>query len=740
MADRTSTITLRVADQFSAPLRALESGLQGAEHAMGRMRTAGERLEPLGRTLSVGITAPVVAMGGLALKSAADFDKAMRNVNSIAKVSEAEFGKMRVDVLALSKELPQSAETLAKGLYDIESSGFAGQEAIDVLRASAEAASAGLTTTATSARVITGVLNAYGAESYTAQQAADILFKTVDKGVVTFEELAQSLGDVMPTAAALHVPLETVGAAFAVLTRRGINAAEAGTSINRIMLSLLSPSKEAQKVAASLGLEWNAQALAAKGLVGVLQDMLEKTGGSKEAIADLTGDVRSLRGVLSLTQDGGELFNQMQTEMTQNAGAMKGALEEQSKAFSFQADILKNQLTAALIELATKALPGLTSATQGAQEALSKLGPEGTANVAMIAAVLAAGGPLLLGISAVEKAIAKLRTAFITLRVAALVEIAAIVAVVVGLIAIVHMAITKFDEFKDAVARGVTEPGGFGGGMGMLWRAAGQVGASGGFRQSLGDVTGAISRMATDIIGAAMQTIAPPADQGTESAQALSEALDDVNRSGLDVSGAMDQAAADIGDAANTSDRLTESTKVATEWFDADAAAVAGLGDTAVEQSAIVEQSSKDLLSDADAFMTGVTEAALSALEEAKRRYDELIASMITASSAFADAFSEVEDLGGFQVGGRVRSIPVPSFAAGGTTAMVGELGPELVHLPGGSRVVNAADTAMLTRAGRASGGPEVHLHVGAMMGSDRDAQEFARKLHGYLVRERDWS
>ena len=35
---------------------------------------------------------------------------------------------------------------------------------------------------------------------------------------------------------------------------------------------------------------------------------------------------------------------------------------------------------------------------------------------------------------------------------------------------------------------------------------------------------------------------------------------------------------------------------------------------------------------------------------------------------------------------------------------MVGELGPELVHLPGGSRVVNAADTAMLTRAGR--GGP----------------------------------
>ena len=43
----------------------------------------------------------------------------------------------------------------------------------------------------------------------------------------------------------------------------------------------------------------------------------------------------------------------------------------------------------------------------------------------------------------------------------------------------------------------------------------------------------------------------------------------------------------------------------------------------------------------------------------------------------------------------------VPSYATGGTHAMVGEHGPELVWLPNGAQVTNAAATESRTRGQR---------------------------------------
>src|SRR5687768_12475820 len=101
----------------------------------------------------------------------------------------------------MSTKVPQDANVLARGLYDIASSGFKGAQGMKVLEASAIAASAGMSDTATAARAITGVLNAYGLGAERAAEVSDVLFKTVEVGVLTFDELAQQLGDVVGIAA-----------------------------------------------------------------------------------------------------------------------------------------------------------------------------------------------------------------------------------------------------------------------------------------------------------------------------------------------------------------------------------------------------------------------------------------------------------------------------------------------------------------------------------------------------------
>ena len=53
----------------------------------------------------------------------------MANVNSIAKFTDDELADASAAVLDLSEDFGQSAETMAAGLYDIQSSGFVAEEA-----------------------------------------------------------------------------------------------------------------------------------------------------------------------------------------------------------------------------------------------------------------------------------------------------------------------------------------------------------------------------------------------------------------------------------------------------------------------------------------------------------------------------------------------------------------------------------------------------------------------------------
>jgi hypothetical protein len=74
----------------------------------------------------------------MADSSVRDFDRAMRNVNSIAKLGKKQFQTLSKSVLALSKETGRAPETLAEGLYDIVSSGFRAHQGIQILRAREE--------------------------------------------------------------------------------------------------------------------------------------------------------------------------------------------------------------------------------------------------------------------------------------------------------------------------------------------------------------------------------------------------------------------------------------------------------------------------------------------------------------------------------------------------------------------------------------------------------------------------
>lgn len=315
---------------------------------------------------------------------AAKFEKQMRNVNSISHLTEQQLVTLSKQTRELSTRLPQSADELARGLYDIASSGFQGSAGLEVLTRSAEAASAGMTNTAVSSKAIVAVLNAYGMSAAKAGYVSDVLFQGVNVGVITFEEMANALGDYTGMASIANVSIEETTAAVAAMTLAGISAAEAGTSLNRVLTSLLDPNDALSEVYHKLGYETGEMALATVGLRGLMDQLRTATGGNVTQLIALFPEIRAARGAMALMSNEGQNYAKVAgfiMDADERQGATKRALAEQMKSLANQWKVFINQVNNGAIAVGTKALPALITLLRGSEKVGKSLGSDIAAGI-----------------------------------------------------------------------------------------------------------------------------------------------------------------------------------------------------------------------------------------------------------------------------------------------------------------------------------------------------------------------
>jgi TP901 family phage tail tape measure protein len=386
----------RAHTQAADASKAAQGGLVALEQSGARTRNI---LSSVALVAGAGLAAGLFASA----RAAMELEKSLYNVASISPQVAADTGKYRDVLVKMSTELPQSANELAAGLYQIVSSGFQADDALTILDASARAASAGLSTTGVAATAISATLKAYGLTAASASDVSDVLFETVNKGVITFEELAQGIGDYIGTGAAAKVSVGELGAAVAAMTLSGVTAAESGTSLNRVLQSLIKPGDALKTTLHQLGYESGAQALAADGLHGVMEKLRATTGGNVEELLRLFPEIRAARGAFALMANEGQNYSQSFDDIATvngRVGATMQALEQQQKTAAYQTTILKNQAVALGIQLGQDLLPAIKFIVGGLHDFLGLLqwlpGP-----VTAVAAVLMAlSGAALLGVGA----------------------------------------------------------------------------------------------------------------------------------------------------------------------------------------------------------------------------------------------------------------------------------------------------------------------------------------------------
>ncbi|MBD3329847.1 phage tail tape measure protein [Candidatus Dojkabacteria bacterium] len=245
---------------------------------------------------------------------------------------EAKFlDKYKEQLQELSQQSGGSFDNLTKGLYDLISAGVPAENAMKTLGAATKAATAGATDVSVAVDGLTSVVNAFAEQGLTAEHASDVFFQTIKDGKTTFQELSGQIGQVAPMAAALGVSFEDVGAAYAEMTKQGINTAQATTALNQMLTSFSSPA--VIKKFKNLGIELiDATTGQLNNLGEIMTQVMEKELTAVE-VSELMPSVDATKAFLNLTKAaktaGGEVVSNLEKELQNfDASNLTGATNE----------------------------------------------------------------------------------------------------------------------------------------------------------------------------------------------------------------------------------------------------------------------------------------------------------------------------------------------------------------------------------------------------------------------------
>lgn len=347
---------------------------QSLTQAENKLKAFGSKLQGAGRSLTM-MTAPLAAAGGVAIKMAASFDKSMTKIKTLVGVAADEVDSMRAGVMKMAKDTGSSADEAAEALFFITSAGIKGDEAMKVLNASLKASAIGLGDVATVADSATSAMNAYGSSTLSAEMATDVLTNAVRLGKLSSEELAGSIGQVIPIASNLGVQFHEVGATLAAMSRTGTNAATASMQLKNILISILKPSKEGAETLEAMGLSSQKlrQQIQDEGLLSVLTTLKGRFEENEDAQAKVFGSSRALMGVMDLLGKGFKDTEQIFADMAKSAGVTSEAYEELQNSAEFKLRKSMVQVKETFRETGAVLLEALLPAIESISEFLKNL-------------------------------------------------------------------------------------------------------------------------------------------------------------------------------------------------------------------------------------------------------------------------------------------------------------------------------------------------------------------------------
>ena len=369
----TATLVARlIADtsQFAAGMRSADATLMTSTQRFTAMgRTAGDLSKKM-----MGPAMAVAAIGGLAVRSAMKYEEGLTKIATLTTATTADVEAFSAAMMRVGSETGIAPVKLTDAMFMLASSGLSASSAMDALEMSAQASAMGLGDAGTIADAVSSAINAYGESNLSARDATNALINAVKMGKMKPEELAGSLGKVIPMAKAMGVSFQEVVGDMASLTQIGLSSALASTALRATLMAIVHPTKDASAALAIMSSK-NREIPATfagiqasikdKGLVPTLQGISDAVNGNATAMTSLFPEARALSGVLAWTGGNAENSAKNFEALKKNTDMLSKGMDYLAKQPGFQMKRSLTELQISLQKFGDAILPAVSKMMSG---------------------------------------------------------------------------------------------------------------------------------------------------------------------------------------------------------------------------------------------------------------------------------------------------------------------------------------------------------------------------------------
>ena len=208
--------------------RKFERGLTTAQK---KIRNTANSLSSVGRGLSLGVTAPLGAIGASSFKVAADFELAMKKVKAVSGATGQEFASLEKNARDLGASTVFSASSVSDLQLSFAKLGLSAGEITSATESTLALAQAFGQELGPTADTVGTTLAQFGLEAESAGDVADIMATAFAGSALDLEKFSESMKNAAPVANEFGFSLEETTALLGVLANNGIAGSDAGTKL-----------------------------------------------------------------------------------------------------------------------------------------------------------------------------------------------------------------------------------------------------------------------------------------------------------------------------------------------------------------------------------------------------------------------------------------------------------------------------------------------------------------------------
>jgi TP901 family phage tail tape measure protein len=392
--------------------------------AVGKdLKNLGDKISGVGTTLTKTVTTPIVGLGTVAVKTAADFDTAMSQVGAVSGATGSELEALRDKAREMGSKTKFSASEAAEAMNYMAMAGWKTSDMLSGIEGIMNLAAASGEDLASTSDIVTDALTAFGLTAADSGHFADILAAASSNANTNVSMMGETFKYCAPIAGALGFSAEDTAEAIGLMGNAGIKSTQAGTALRTIMSNL---SGEVKICGSSIG-EVTIATTNADGsmrdLSAILADCRTAFGGlsesEKAAAAEALVGKNAMSGFLALMNAAPADIEKVSNAIANCDGKSAEMAATMQDNLAGQLTILKSQLEELAISFGEILMPAIRQIVTWVQGFVDKLNgmDEGTKNTIVTIGLLAAAiGPVLIVIGKVVSAVGSIMTFIPTLR------------------------------------------------------------------------------------------------------------------------------------------------------------------------------------------------------------------------------------------------------------------------------------------------------------------------------------